>query len=102
MSTQGLEVFNSDGTIRVSVASQLGRVLGTQNVTGYTPSWPYRPMIWPFPEVPIDRRVLLTCSNEALVNNVLSTAWALLQPDGNIMYDQADDKKPITLVFMVY
>lgn len=101
MATQGLQVFNSDGTLRVDVGSQLGRVLGTRNVTGRTPTWPYRPMAWPFPTIPVANRLLLTASNEAQSNNVLSTAWALLDANGNITYDQADDRQPITLIFMV-
>lgn len=97
MSIAGLEVYNSDGTLRNGVTDKLSRIVGTANVSGRNGV-----MAWPYPAV-VGKRAVYAVSNLAPQNNVFSNAYAMLSADGNtITYGVEGDRSPMTLIFMVY
>lgn len=102
MPTIGLECYNENGTIRNTVTDYFGRILGTQEVSQNRVWVP-----WPYPSVPIARRVVFCTSNLSHVTNEPSLAFAYFDPIiGNgkesIFCGIAGDRLPITLLFMEF
>lgn len=93
--TQGLEVYNADGTLRNGITTSLGRVLGQQTVSG-TGS-----LTWPYTGVTGNRFVHVV-SQVTPGPGVISAAWAYIHTNGTVYYGQADDAAPIILLFMVF
>lgn len=99
---EGLEVLNEDGTVRNSITTFFGKILGQQNVS--TGLLVVATMNWPYPDVPVNQRVVYCISNRSWVDNQNSTAWALFTDATRsvIQYSQDIDRAAITLLFMQY
>lgn len=98
---EGLEVLNEDGTVRNSVTTFFGKILGQQNVSsGIGEAY----MAWPYPEVPASQRAVYCISNRSWVDNQNSVAWATFTDASRntISYSQDMDRAAITLMFMQY
>lgn len=95
---QGFEVCNEDGSVRNSVTTFFGKILGQQELFGSGT------LAWPYPAVPAGNRAIYCMSNLVYAENQISIAYALFTDAARttISYSQDMDRAAITLMFFEF